>query len=204
MSSEEPARELYRRPGFMIRRMHSISTSIFIQETGELKVTNRQWGILLVLSQRPRIDQISVANLLGLDRSTAGMVLENLEKDGLIVRTVDRTDRRRHNLQLTQSGGKLSRNLPARHDEPRSACWLRLNRANGNYFFSCLRNSRVRSTRRHGFRSKLTLRGESPQVRRSAVIMRRPFDKSSASASHRSSKSPNFRLIHVDTFEDCC
>lgn len=107
MSSEEPARELYRRPGFMIRRMHQISTSIFIQETGELKVTNRQWGILLVLSQRPRIDQISVANLLGLDRSTAGMVLENLEKDGLIVRTVDRTDRRRHNLQLTQSGGKL-------------------------------------------------------------------------------------------------
>ena len=101
---KDPLRELYRRPGFMIRRMQQISVSIFIEETGKLKVTNRQWGILFVLSHRPGINQISVANLLGLDRSTTGMVLEKLEKDGLVVRAVDPGDRRRHNLQLTQSG----------------------------------------------------------------------------------------------------
>src|SRR5271170_3933747 len=106
-SHKDPLQELYRRPGFMIRRMHQISVSIFIEETGQLKVTNRQWGILLLLMHRPGIDQISVANLLGLDRSTTGMVLKKLEKDGLVVRSIGVRDRRRHSLQLTQSGKGL-------------------------------------------------------------------------------------------------
>ena len=108
--------ELYRRPGFMIRRVHQIAVSLFIEETGKLGVTNRQYGILFVLKHRPGIDQISVANLLGLDRSTTGMVLKKLEKDGLVVRSVGVHDRRRHSLQLTRAGEKLLSELaePAR------------------------------------------------------------------------------------------
>src|SRR5215472_1533899 len=66
-SQDNPLEELYRRPGFMIRRMHQIAVSLFVEETGKLGVTNRQYGILFVLEHRPGIDQISVANLLGLD-----------------------------------------------------------------------------------------------------------------------------------------
>ena len=112
-SQKDSLQELYRRPGFMIRRMQQISVSIFMEETGKLNVTNRQWGILLVLAHEPGIDQISVANLLGLDRSTTGMVLKKLEKDGLVVRAVDLHDRRRHSLQLTQSGRRLISQLAA-------------------------------------------------------------------------------------------
>jgi DNA-binding MarR family transcriptional regulator len=103
-SQNDPLEELYRRPGFMIRRMHQISVSVFIEETGKLRVTNRQWGILFLLSHRPAIDQASVAELLGLDRSTTAMVVKKLEDDGLIVRSIDVRDRRRHSLQLTGSG----------------------------------------------------------------------------------------------------
>jgi DNA-binding MarR family transcriptional regulator len=112
----DPLEELYRRPGFMIRRVHQIAVSLFIEETGKLGVTNRQYGILFVLKHRPGIDQISVANLLGLDRSTTGMVLKKLEQDGLVVRSVGVHDRRRHSLQLTRSGEKLLSELaePAR------------------------------------------------------------------------------------------
>jgi DNA-binding MarR family transcriptional regulator len=106
-SQNDPLEELYRRPGFMIRRMHQIAVSLFIEETGELGVTNRQYGILFVLEHRPGIDQISVANLLGLDRSTTGMVLKKLEEDGLVVRSIEVRDRRRHSLQLTRSGKRL-------------------------------------------------------------------------------------------------
>lgn len=68
--------QLYRRPGFMIRRVHQIAVSSLLEETGRLGITNRQWGILFVLKHRPRIDQISVAKLLGLDRSTpAGEIM---------------------------------------------------------------------------------------------------------------------------------
>ena len=115
-SQNDPLEELYRRPGFMIRRVHQIAVSLFIEETGKLGVTNRQYGILFVLKHRPGIDQISVANLLGLDRSTTGMVLKKLEQDGLVVRSVGVHDRRRHSLQLTRSGEKLLAELaePAR------------------------------------------------------------------------------------------
>jgi len=91
----------------MIRRVHQIAVSLFIEETGKLGVTNRQYGILFVLKHRPGIEQISVANLLGLDRSTTGMVLKKLEDDGLVVRSVGAHDRRRHSLQLTRAGEKL-------------------------------------------------------------------------------------------------
>src|SRR5215470_9753490 len=115
-SHNDPLEELYRRPGFMIRRVHRLAVSSFILETGSLGVTNSQFGILFVLKHRPGIDQISVANLLGLDRSTTGMVLKKLEQDGLVVRSVGVHDRRRHSLQLTRAGEKLLSELaePAR------------------------------------------------------------------------------------------
>ena len=109
----DPLEVLYRRPGFMIRRMQQISVSLFLEETGKLGVTNRQYGILLVLTHRPGIDQISVANLLGLDRSTTGMVLKKLEDDGHVVRSVDIRDRRRHCLRLSESGNALLSQLAA-------------------------------------------------------------------------------------------
>jgi DNA-binding MarR family transcriptional regulator len=116
-----PLEELYRRPGFMIRRVHQIAVSLFIEETGKLGATNRQYGILFVLEHRPGIDQISVAGLLGLDRSTTGMVLTKLEDDGLVVRSVDASDRRRHSLQLTRAGKRLLSQLaePARRARAR-------------------------------------------------------------------------------------
>jgi len=105
----------------MIRRVHQIAVSLFIEQTGKLGVTNRQYGILFVLKHRPGIDQISVANLLGLDRSTTGMVLKKLEQDGLVVRSVGAHDRRRHSLQLTKAGEKLLSQLaePARKAQAR-------------------------------------------------------------------------------------
>ena len=120
-SQNNPLDELYRRPGFMIRRVHQIAVSLFIEETGKLGVTNRQYGILFVLKHRPGIDQISVANLLGLDRSTTGMVLRKLEEDGLVVRSIGTHDRRRHSLRLTRSGERLLSQLvePARRAQAR-------------------------------------------------------------------------------------
>jgi DNA-binding MarR family transcriptional regulator len=120
-SQHDPLEELYRRPGFMIRRVQQIAVSLFIEETGKLGVTNRQYGILFVLKHRPGIDQISVANLLGLDRSTTGMVLKKLEGNGLVVRSTGAHDRRRHSLQLTRSGERLLSLLtgPARRAQAR-------------------------------------------------------------------------------------
>src|SRR5438105_15896278 len=86
--------ELYRRPGFLIRRAQQIAVSLFLEESGQLGITNSQYGILLVLKHRPGTDQISLAKLLGLDRSTTGMVVEKLAQGGLIKRLIGSADRR--------------------------------------------------------------------------------------------------------------
>ncbi len=109
--AEEPLDTLYRRPGFMIRRAHQIAVSLFLEETGALGITNRQFGIMLVLKAQPGIDQITVAKLLGLDRSTTGMVLTKLEQAGLVGRVVGANDRRKRSLKLTPAGERMLKRL---------------------------------------------------------------------------------------------
>ena len=120
-SPKHPLDQLYRRPGFMIRRAHQISVSLFLEETGALGITNRQYGIMLVLKAEPGIDQITVAKLLGLDRSTTGMVLGKLEDAGLVGRVVGAKDRRKRSLKLTPAGERMLARLagPARRAQER-------------------------------------------------------------------------------------
>ena len=117
---KHPLDKLYRRPGFMIRRAHQIAVSLFLEETGALGITNRQYGIMLVLKAEPGIDQITVAKLLGLDRSTTGMVLTKLEDAGLVGRVVGH-DRRKRSLKLTPAGERMLKQLaePARRAQER-------------------------------------------------------------------------------------
>jgi DNA-binding MarR family transcriptional regulator len=104
---ESRLQELYRRPGFMIRRCHQIAVSIFADECREFDLTTTQYGILYVLSRHSGIDQISLARLLGLDRSTTGMVVARLEERLLLRRAVDPTDKRKRLLELTPAGEKI-------------------------------------------------------------------------------------------------
>ena len=46
---KHPIDTLYRRPGFMIRRAHQISQSVFTEECARLDITATQFGVLSVL-----------------------------------------------------------------------------------------------------------------------------------------------------------
>jgi DNA-binding MarR family transcriptional regulator len=112
-SPKSPLDALYGRPGFLIRRAHQIAVSLFLEETGELRITTTQFGILHLLKHNPGLDQISVAKLLGLDRSTTGMVLTKLEAAGLVGRMVGVNDRRRRSLTLSRAGETMLERLRA-------------------------------------------------------------------------------------------
>lgn len=109
-------RVLYSRPGFLLRRAHQISVSLFMEETLAQGVTTTQYSLMYILRARPGLDQISLAKLIGLDRSTTGLVVGKLEAAGLVVRSEVATDRRRKVLSLTVQGRSLMRRLaePAR------------------------------------------------------------------------------------------
>jgi DNA-binding MarR family transcriptional regulator len=99
--------DLYRRPGFLMRRAHQIAVSLFMDETAATGVTPTQYGLLYILRIRPGLDQIGLAKLIGLDRSTTGLVLGKLERAGLVVRRPSQNDRRRKELALTSAGEAL-------------------------------------------------------------------------------------------------
>jgi DNA-binding MarR family transcriptional regulator len=119
--AESTLDELYRRPGFLIRRAQQIAVSLFLEESGALGITNTQFGILMVLRHQPGTDQISLAKLLGLDRSTTGMVVDRLESTGMVKRRVASSDRRKRELVLSRAGERMLDELaePARRAQAR-------------------------------------------------------------------------------------
>ena len=109
-----PLRGLEDRPGFLIRRGHQISQSLFVEECAGLNITATQFGVLWVLGQGVQFDQIGIARLLGFDRSTTAMVVKLLEDRKLVLRSPDTNDRRRYLLRLTKAGEDLRfRAMPA-------------------------------------------------------------------------------------------
>jgi len=98
---------LYGRPGFKIRRAHQIAVGIFAEATSGLNVTTSQYGVVHALARMEGLDQITVARLIGLDRSTTSMVLDLLEQRGIIERAQDPSDRRRRILRVTDTGRDL-------------------------------------------------------------------------------------------------
>jgi DNA-binding MarR family transcriptional regulator len=101
-------------PGHNIRRLHQIAVAIFLQETEGSGLTPVQYAALQAVTQRPGIDQRTLARAIGLDTSTTAGVLERLEARGLIARTTSREDRRARVLAPTDDGRRaLAAVLPA-------------------------------------------------------------------------------------------
>lgn len=95
---------LYDRPGFLLRRAHQISISIFEQECQGIKLTPVQYGILTVLHTLPGIDQSRLGRKLGLDKVTTLRVLRDLESRRLISRSAHLSDKRSYSLTLSSDG----------------------------------------------------------------------------------------------------
>ena len=116
----DPLEGLGDRPGFLIRRAHQISQSVFIDECSNLDITSTQFGILWILDRAGELDQIGIARLLGFDRSTTALVVKLLERRGLIKRSLHHLDRRRYVLRLTTLGRDLRRRAEPHVDRVRA------------------------------------------------------------------------------------
>lgn len=116
MSNTDQLHELHRRPGFLLKRCHQVTTAIFLDECRDFNVTTSQYSALQVLAACPGIDQIALGRLSGLDRSTVGLVIRLLEERGLLERWTNQRDKRRMQLKLSPEGEKLLADItPAAH-----------------------------------------------------------------------------------------
>lgn len=116
VAEDHPLTPLYRRLGFKIRRAQQIALSVFIEERGDIDVTSAQFGVMVAMKSCPLLDQISIARLVGLDRSTAGTVIGLLVDRGLVLREPHPTDRRKRLLGLSPEGEDLLVRLKPRSD----------------------------------------------------------------------------------------
>lgn len=98
---------LWARPGFLVRRLHQIHVSMFMEVLEEYGMTPVQYGLMSILVDMPGLDQFTVAEELGIDRANVHDVLKRLESRKLVARVVDPHNRRRKLCLASREGAEL-------------------------------------------------------------------------------------------------
>lgn len=99
--------------GHLIRRLHQLSTQVFVQRTqaAGFDLTPVQFAALDAIGHHPGTDQARVAEMIAYDRATIGGVIERLEQKGWVDRVVSERDRRARELSLTPEGQRILKAL---------------------------------------------------------------------------------------------
>ena len=104
----EPRLPLWSRPGYLIRRLHQIHLALFLEECKSEQLTPVQYGLLTALVVRGELDQGSLAEELGLDRTNAAEVISRLEARKLVTRKPNPKDRRARLVRISARGRVLT------------------------------------------------------------------------------------------------
>lgn len=98
-------------PGHLVRRCQQISIAIFLDECREYDVRHLDYAVLKAVDALPGVDQITLAGSIAIDRTSAGRIVEKLERKKYITRYKGKEDARVKCLKITQKGKTLLRKL---------------------------------------------------------------------------------------------
>jgi MarR family transcriptional regulator, lower aerobic nicotinate degradation pathway regulator len=99
------------RPGFLIRRLHQLHCSLFLEETREFDITPVQYSLMTTLAARGELEQNSLALEIGLERTSVAEVVPRLQGRGLLERRRSAQDGRVKLVRLTRRGRTLVRKM---------------------------------------------------------------------------------------------
>jgi len=100
--------DAYRGPGHLIRRLQQIAVAIFMDEFRNIDITPVQYMALVAVRDRPGLEQQAIADLIAIDRSSAGRVFQFLEERGYVERITPKKNRRTKQAFATAAGAKLA------------------------------------------------------------------------------------------------
>jgi DNA-binding MarR family transcriptional regulator len=106
-SGDWHAKALQERPGFLIRRLHQIHVTLFMEECADARITPVQYSILSCLDQMGTAEQIVLSRAVGLDTTNVADVLARLQRRRLVRRRVSSKDKRMKVVTLTDIGREL-------------------------------------------------------------------------------------------------
>jgi len=99
------------RPGFLIRRLHQLHCSLFLEETRAFDITPVQYSLMTALEMRGELEQNSLALEIGLERTSVAEVIPRLEARGLVEWRRSAKDARVKLTRLTRKGRTLVRKM---------------------------------------------------------------------------------------------
>jgi DNA-binding MarR family transcriptional regulator len=99
------------RPGFLIRRLHQLHCSLFLEETRGFDITPVQYSLMTTLAARGELDQNSLALQIGLERTSVAEVVPRLQRRGFVERRRSADDGRVKLVRLTRRGKTLVRKM---------------------------------------------------------------------------------------------
>lgn len=113
--TKEPPPPSYRRvPAYLIRRLQMISTAIVAEAFEDEDLPVLEWAVLTIIESHPEIDQSRLAEVVAIDRTNTGRLVDQLEAKGLVERRPNDTDRRVWMLRCTPLGLKTRKRLRPR------------------------------------------------------------------------------------------
>jgi DNA-binding MarR family transcriptional regulator len=87
--------------GFLIADVARLMRSAFDRRVRRIGLTRSQWQVLSLLHRRPGLSQSELAEMLEVERASAGRMIDRLEQKGWVTRRRDPADRRTRRLHLT-------------------------------------------------------------------------------------------------------
>jgi DNA-binding MarR family transcriptional regulator len=95
----------------LARRFQQICATFLAQVYAHEVVNDAEYAPLACVDDFPGIDQTRLAKLVGIDRTSAGQVVDKLEARGLVVRRGSKEDRRVRLLTATAKGRALRQRI---------------------------------------------------------------------------------------------
>lgn len=109
-AEDGPPERLWRLSTWLLSKVANRGFRLVVDRVGGAKAA-ANYSILAGLDAFGPVSQATLGRRLGIDRSDVVAVLNDLERDGLAVRTPDDRDRRRNAITITPEGSRALRRL---------------------------------------------------------------------------------------------
>lgn len=103
--SASPDDEFY--IGYMISDVGRLMRTVFERRIRQFGLTRAQWIVITRTYRRPGLNQSEIADLLEVEKASAGRLIDRMEVNGWIERRADKSDRRMNRLFLTAKARRL-------------------------------------------------------------------------------------------------
>jgi MarR family transcriptional regulator, transcriptional regulator for hemolysin len=97
--------------GYLVSDVARLMRTVFDRRVRHLGVTRAQWLALTRLDRRPGASQSDVAEMLEIEKATAGRLIDRLETNGWVERRADPNDRRINRIYLSNTAELLLQSL---------------------------------------------------------------------------------------------